>query len=652
LGNVVGEYNGAGNLLAHYDHGLGLLSRTDAGGNPAYDTFDAIGNVQQLVTSAGAIANAYAYSPFGGLFRQTEAIPNSFQFVGQFGVMNVKNGLSFMRSRHYQPSLGRLLSADPLGGVGGENVYMYAGNAPTRYVDPLGLVKVTVYVEPGVFVWEGHAAIAVEGSPLSYLSKHPKGGPRPFGPTEFKSWEAESEWRKNSATAVEFDVSEATAARMRAMIDVLKSRKDPFSGLFDNCVDAVQMVLEFGGFPHWPDLIPEELLDSVQLYAESLKSKQAAVAGATDPNTKTGPAGFGTNGFIAASNTLAYRVDFENESNATAPAQIVTVTDQLDGDLDWTTFELTEIGFGDTRIAVPAKSQHFETSVPMEYNGVSFEVQIEAGIHLTTGEVYANLYSIDPVMGLPPTVDIGFLPPEDGTGRGQGYFSYVSKPKQGLVTGTEVRNVARISFDFQQTIATNQVDPHDPSRGTDPNKECLNTISTGVCGDGVVDPIEECDDGNTTGGDGCSANCTVEPDYTCTGSPSVCAPAATATPTPTVTPTPRCFLDVDGSGPPPDVATDIVYIARYLLGLACVPPSFRMLDPSIPSDGDIAANVNAMGNALDVDASGTSSDVATDIVYIARHLLGLTPVPPSFRVIDPSIPSDADIAARIDALCP
>jgi len=40
------------------------------------------------------------------------------------------------------------------------------------------------------------------------------------------------------------------------------------------------------------------------------------------------------------------------------------------------------------------------------------------------------------------------------------------------------------------------------------------------------------------------------------------------------------------------------------------------------------------------------------VVYIARHLLGLTPVPASFRVLDPTIPSDAVIGGRVDALCP
>lgn len=46
-----------------------------------------------------------------------------------------------------------------------------------------------------------------------------------------------------------------------------------------------------------------------------------------------------------------------------------------------------------------------------------------------------------------------------------------------------------------------------------------------VCGDGVVLSIEACDDGNTVNGDGCSDECKVEVNYTCTrplNSPSVC----------------------------------------------------------------------------------------------------------------------------------
>ncbi|WP_239014663.1 myxococcus cysteine-rich repeat containing protein [Archangium violaceum] len=50
------------------------------------------------------------------------------------------------------------------------------------------------------------------------------------------------------------------------------------------------------------------------------------------------------------------------------------------------------------------------------------------------------------------------------------------------------------------------------------------------CGNGTLDDFEQCDDGNTTDGDGCSAICTIQGGYSCPASPaspsgpSVCAP--------------------------------------------------------------------------------------------------------------------------------
>lgn len=43
------------------------------------------------------------------------------------------------------------------------------------------------------------------------------------------------------------------------------------------------------------------------------------------------------------------------------------------------------------------------------------------------------------------------------------------------------------------------------------------------CGNGIVEPGETCDDGNTRSGDGCSSDCQVEPGWTCVGEPSRCS---------------------------------------------------------------------------------------------------------------------------------
>lgn len=115
-------------------------------------------------------------------------------------------------------------------------------------------------------------------------------------------------------------------------------------------------------------------------------------------------------------------------------------------------------------------------------------------------------------------------------------------------------------------------------------------------------------------------------------------------------------LDIDTDGHV-DVATDLVYIARTLLGLPAAPANFRTIDPAILPDvllsarvyacGDPATPLCQCGHAFDVDGNG-QVDAATDLVYIARHELGLPEAPASFRRLDPSIPKDAVIAANIE----
>ena len=47
-------------------------------------------------------------------------------------------------------------------------------------------------------------------------------------------------------------------------------------------------------------------------------------------------------------------------------------------------------------------------------------------------------------------------------------------------------------------------------------------IAMSVCGNGVVEADEGCDDGNTDPSDGCDADCAVEDGFLCEGEPSVC----------------------------------------------------------------------------------------------------------------------------------
>jgi YD repeat-containing protein len=236
---------------------------------------------------------------------------------------------------------------------------------------------------------------------------------------------------------------------------------------------AIENVIPWEGFCHrfYGTYSTEE-----RLAGPRFKRSSVFVRVSRDPNGKLGPAGYGEPRWIAGDRIFPYRIDFENDPDASAPAQVVTVTDPLDANLDWSTFEITEFGFGDILVPVPQDLSTYETVVPFEQDGLALELQVRIALDHGTGRIEALFSTLDPVAGLPPTVAYGFLPPEDGSGRGQGHFSYVIRPRADLASGATLANVAVITFDFGEVIATNQVDPHDPGAGTDPAKECRLTL--------------------------------------------------------------------------------------------------------------------------------------------------------------------------------
>ncbi|MHC5916452.1 MAG: Calx-beta domain-containing protein, partial [Nostoc sp.] len=141
LGDVIGEYDGTGSLIANYTHGLGLVSRFD-GSNESYYDADAIGSIVGLTGNSGSYLNQYSYLPFGEDLSKTETVSNSFEYVGQYGVMDEGNGLTFMRARYYDESIGKFIAKDPIGLSGGDtNLYRYVFNNPLIFVDPSGTIS-------------------------------------------------------------------------------------------------------------------------------------------------------------------------------------------------------------------------------------------------------------------------------------------------------------------------------------------------------------------------------------------------------------------------------------------------------------------------------------------------------------------------------
>ncbi|MFC2144229.1 PQQ-binding-like beta-propeller repeat protein [Acidobacteriota bacterium] len=197
---------------------------------------------------------------------------------------------------------------------------------------------------------------------------------------------------------------------------------------------------------------PGELLDEAD--SESLTSQ--------DPNEKIAAQGFGDEHLIQAGDELPYEVHFENLATATAPAQEVFILDCLDPDLDWLSFRLHDVVFADMIVANTTTAPVFSerVTIPDYRSGVEkmWWVDVETSFNLLSGCFRTTLRQLDPETGeLPEDPFAGILPPEDGTGSGQGHLSYSVNTKANLEDGTVVKNRASIIFDVNEPILTNEV---------------------------------------------------------------------------------------------------------------------------------------------------------------------------------------------------
>nr|MBV6628515.1 RHS repeat protein [Oceanococcus sp. HetDA_MAG_MS8] len=95
---------------------------------------DALGSVLAMVDDTGATTGENRYSAYG----QTTSTGEASQFA-YTGREEDAEDLYFYRARYYSPVLSRFLSEDPIGLLGGSNLYGYVGGDPLRFADPLGL---------------------------------------------------------------------------------------------------------------------------------------------------------------------------------------------------------------------------------------------------------------------------------------------------------------------------------------------------------------------------------------------------------------------------------------------------------------------------------------------------------------------------------
>jgi RHS repeat-associated protein len=107
-------------------------------GTASYYQQDGLGSITSLSSSAGALAQTYAYDNFGKVTASTGTLTNPFQYTGH--EFDSESGLYFDRARYFDPSAGRFLSQDPIRFRGGLNFYAYVRNNPVVFKDVFGRV--------------------------------------------------------------------------------------------------------------------------------------------------------------------------------------------------------------------------------------------------------------------------------------------------------------------------------------------------------------------------------------------------------------------------------------------------------------------------------------------------------------------------------
>ena len=123
----------------------GLLSVYDADAEDDYVYFyDSNGNVGQVVDlgAAGAgtsVVAHYEYDPYGKVASQSGAYADTNPYRFSTKYLDDESNLSDFGRRYYHAGLGRWLNRDPIGELGGVNLYAYVHNDPVNRGDYLGL---------------------------------------------------------------------------------------------------------------------------------------------------------------------------------------------------------------------------------------------------------------------------------------------------------------------------------------------------------------------------------------------------------------------------------------------------------------------------------------------------------------------------------
>ncbi len=141
--DILLELDGSNNITARYTHGPGIDEPLimERGGASFFYHADGLGSITEITDAAGVLKQQYTYSSFGKIESQLDpTFIQPYTFTSR--EFDPETGFYHYRRRDLDPNTGRFQQPDPITFAAGPNFYVYLGNNPLTFVDPLGLVGI------------------------------------------------------------------------------------------------------------------------------------------------------------------------------------------------------------------------------------------------------------------------------------------------------------------------------------------------------------------------------------------------------------------------------------------------------------------------------------------------------------------------------
>ena len=182
----------------------------------------------------------------------------------------------------------------------------------------------------------------------------------------------------------------------------------------------------------------------------------ALFSSSVDPNTKFGPGNNVDDIYVNPGDIAAYSITFENDSSATAPAEVVSVIDSLDAEkFNLSTFRWAPVALSDSIFIQPASDVFHQVILKDLRPALPYFLQSNFDFDTTSAVISWHFKTLD-TLNLQP-LDLladGFLPPNINDNEGVGNVSFFIQYSPQLITGDSIRNNAHIVFDLNPEIIT------------------------------------------------------------------------------------------------------------------------------------------------------------------------------------------------------